>query len=203
MANIASAEKISRRKKEILEASISVFASKGYHSACIADIANRLGVGHGTLYRYYKNKRDLFNAVLAEILGKLAVVVREEPPVTNSLQAYSEQLKRIAAAMAAIFQGDPRLARIVFYESMGVDRDVIRQVQNTLDLFALAVEQYIENGVKKGFLRANIDQQVASKIITAMFMNTVKVSVIAADPDTEIRRWSDEIIRIMIGGLQA
>ncbi len=77
MVNVASVEKVARRKEEILQAAITIFSEKGYYSASIADIANLLKIGHGTIYRYYKNKQAIFDAVVTSILQKLATVVQD------------------------------------------------------------------------------------------------------------------------------
>src|SRR4030081_372015 len=53
-----------RRRREIIEAAFEVFATRGYTAAGIADIAERLGMGHGTFYRYFKNKRDILDQVV-------------------------------------------------------------------------------------------------------------------------------------------
>ena len=57
-------EKAETKRQLILEEALTVFAEKGYHGANIADIAQRLGMGHGTFYRYFLNKHDLFVGVL-------------------------------------------------------------------------------------------------------------------------------------------
>lgn len=201
MANIASAEKIAKRKKEILDASIEVFASKGYHAAGIADIATALNIGHGTVYRYYKNKRDIFDAILSELLAKMAAIVQQEPPNTNSLNEYKDQLERIADTLLDIFYNDPRLAKIAFYESMGIDPEISQSVERILDLFAQFTEAYMKNGVEKGFLREEMDQEIAARLITAMLVETVKQVAIGQYEDKDVQRWRSEILRFMVGGL--
>ena len=201
MANIASAEKIAKRKKEILDASIEVFASKGYHAAGIADIATALNIGHGTVYRYYKNKRDIFDAILSELLTKMAAIVQQEPPTTNSLDEYKDQLERIADTLLDIFYNDPRLAKIAFYESMGIDPEISQSVERILDLFAQFTEAYMKNGVEKGFLREEMDQEIAARLITAMLVETVKQVAIGQYEDKDVQRWRSEILRFMVGGL--
>src|SRR5258708_7810985 len=57
-------ELIERRRREIIEAAYEVFSPRGYSAAGIADIAERLGMGHGTFYRYFKNKRDILDQVV-------------------------------------------------------------------------------------------------------------------------------------------
>ena len=47
-------------RADILQAAFIEFSDRGYHQTAIADIAQRLGIGHGTFYRYFDNKRDIF-----------------------------------------------------------------------------------------------------------------------------------------------
>lgn len=201
MANIASPEKIAQRRAEILEAAISVFARKGFHASAIADIAKELGIGHGTIYRYYKNKRDLFDAILNSLLQQLAAMVTEEPPTTNSLEEYRLQLQRIGDSLIGIFYKDPRLAKITFYDSLGVDPEIAQSINGIIDLFANFTEHYLENGLKKGFLRKNMNTKIASRLITAMIFEQVKSVSIQQPTEADIALWREEIIRFMIGGM--
>ena len=57
------------RRRDILDAARTLFASKGYQATNIADVADRLKMGHGTFYRYFKNKRDIFSHVIDEIVA--------------------------------------------------------------------------------------------------------------------------------------
>ncbi|MDH6462923.1 AcrR family transcriptional regulator [Micromonospora sp. A200] len=51
------------------------YVRKGYAAAGIADLAGELGIGHGTVYRYFGNKRDVAAAVLDRALERIATVV--------------------------------------------------------------------------------------------------------------------------------
>jgi len=201
MVNIASPEKIAQRRADILSAAVEVFATKGFHNAGIADIAKLLDIGHGTIYRYYKNKRDIFNAILAQLLADMAKVVQQEPPVTNSLAEYQAQLERIADHMMRIFNRDPRLAKIAFYEALSVEGEVRNSVEHFIAIFAQFTEQYMKNGVDKGFLRAEMDQAIAAKLITSMMMEAVKQVAVGDYSDSDIQHWRREIIQFVIGGL--
>src|SRR5258708_7191247 len=53
-----------RRREEILAAATSVFAECGYRNADVQVIADRLGLGKGTVYRYFPSKRELFLAAV-------------------------------------------------------------------------------------------------------------------------------------------
>lgn len=53
------AQLITACRNQILDASATVFAEKGFHSATIKDIATKVGIAHGTIYNYFENKTAL------------------------------------------------------------------------------------------------------------------------------------------------
>ncbi len=53
-----------QRRREILEAAVTVFAERGYASTGTADIAAAAGIGEPTIYRYFANKQELYLAAL-------------------------------------------------------------------------------------------------------------------------------------------
>lgn len=67
--------KFQNRKKEkenkISEAAISSFREKGIEPTSIRDIMNRTGLGLGTFYNYFKDKKDLEQKIVLDILTEL------------------------------------------------------------------------------------------------------------------------------------
>lgn len=54
-------------KKIILDEALSLFAINGYEGVTVADIANAVGIKAPSLYRHYKSKQDIFDAILTEM----------------------------------------------------------------------------------------------------------------------------------------
>ena len=54
-------------KSRILDAALSLFAEKGYHSVSVTEIASAVGIKAPSLYKHYNSKRDIFNGILAEM----------------------------------------------------------------------------------------------------------------------------------------
>lgn len=57
------------RPREICAAALDVFAEKGFAAAKLDEIARRAGVSKGTLYLYFKDKADLFRAVVRDAIA--------------------------------------------------------------------------------------------------------------------------------------
>ncbi len=54
-------------KKRILDEALTLFSEKGYANVYVADIAEAVGIKAPSLYKHYKSKRDIFNAILDEM----------------------------------------------------------------------------------------------------------------------------------------
>lgn len=53
-------------KKELLWEALKLFSEKGYEAVSVAEIAQAVGVSAPALYKHYKSKQDLFEAILQE-----------------------------------------------------------------------------------------------------------------------------------------
>ena len=50
-------------KEKILETTLELFAAKGYEAVSVSDIAGKLGMTKGALYKHYTNKQDIWTAL--------------------------------------------------------------------------------------------------------------------------------------------
>lgn len=59
--------KINKKQTAILKAACDLIAENGFHASPASEIAERAGVGVGTIYRYFANKDNLVHEVHKEI----------------------------------------------------------------------------------------------------------------------------------------
>ena len=60
-------QRISSRRSQILEAAAIVFARKGFHDTTTREVAAEAGVAEGTIYNYFRNKRELLVAMATHL----------------------------------------------------------------------------------------------------------------------------------------
>jgi len=60
-----------KKRREILDAAMRVFAREGYHRAKMEAVADEAGIGKGTVYEYFKSKTDLFLALHDHMIAEL------------------------------------------------------------------------------------------------------------------------------------
>ncbi len=59
------------RQEAILDAALALFSERGFGETPVPAIAEKAGVGAGTIYRYWESKQDVANAVYRHWKGKL------------------------------------------------------------------------------------------------------------------------------------
>ena len=78
------------KRLAILEAALELIAEYGFHGAPMAMVADRAGVGAGTIYRYFDNKDLLIAELYRDLEQKLKVerydVLRTKEEFTEVLQ---------------------------------------------------------------------------------------------------------------------
>jgi AcrR family transcriptional regulator len=88
-------EKAQRRREEILDVAARVFSELGYSETDTDELAARLKVGKGTLYRYFPSKRELFLAAADRVMRRLRQYI------DSSLEGVTDPFERITCAVRA------------------------------------------------------------------------------------------------------
>ncbi len=61
---------ITEKQKQVLEAALQVFAERGFSATSTGEIAKRAGVAAGTVFRFYKTKKDLLIGVVTPLFRR-------------------------------------------------------------------------------------------------------------------------------------
>lgn len=100
-----------RTKQLLLDAAVEEFAEHGPQGARVARVATRAGVNKERIYQYFGNKDDLFGAVLASELARLAAAV--------SLSAeQAEDLGDYAGRVYDYHRAHPHFVRLLTWEAL-------------------------------------------------------------------------------------
>lgn len=84
-------------RKRLLAAARKLFVSRGYHATRPQDISKAAGLGHGTFYLHFKDKRECFLAFVEEARGEIDAAVVARAQHAKSLSEFVE------AALTAIY----------------------------------------------------------------------------------------------------
>ena len=66
-------------RQAILDAAADAFARDGYASVSLRAVAESVGLSHGSIYGYFKDKDELFEALVEQSFDQLAAALRSLP----------------------------------------------------------------------------------------------------------------------------
>ena len=92
-----------RSQERLLEAAREVFGRLGYEATRVDDIVAEAGVSHGTLYRYFAGKEDIFRALVGPAVDDMLVLLEELPEPRGGFQSWSRRLYQTYAMHGNLF----------------------------------------------------------------------------------------------------
>jgi len=88
----------SDKREAILEAALELFVERGFFGTAVPEIADRAGVGAGTIYRYFESKEALVNVIYRLQKQRFAAAVVDHFPATAATR---EQFRTLWLRMAS------------------------------------------------------------------------------------------------------
>jgi AcrR family transcriptional regulator len=195
--------KARQRRAEIIDAAFDMFAERGYAATGIADIAARLHMSHGTFYRYFENKRDILDHVVVQVTERIADAVAAEnaPDVATTLDEYRAQVRRIVRALEEALDEDPRVARVLLVEAVGIDPELDARLVAIHRAYTDLTAMYLHNGVQRGFLRADLDARPTARALIGMVFAAALDAAHRVETDREA--YVEAAMRLMFDGVRA
>jgi len=139
--------KNSPKRDEILSAALELIAEHGFHGAPMAMIAEKAGVGAGTIYRYFPSKDALIVELYHELEDRILASVKEGYPTGRPTK---ECFLHVGNALLKYFIKNPLIYRYLeqYHNSpygVSVRRDKMRGKTDDKNIFKIILEQGIAN----------------------------------------------------------
>ena len=167
----AEAAEDSAKRRQIVEGARQIFLAHGFDAASMGDIAKAAGVSKGTLYVYFKDKEELFSAIMMEECVGQAESIFHLDPADPDVEA---ALVRLGVAYIN-FMCQPKKA------------SAIRTVIAIADRMPSIGKVFYETGPSEGtkrladYLRAQTEAGVLNveepDIVAAQFLDTCQATL--------------------------
>jgi TetR/AcrR family fatty acid metabolism transcriptional regulator len=96
--------------EKILDAAAQLFACQRFHKARMEDVAALAEVGKGTLYRYFKDKEELYHALLERAATGISARLCAE---TATADGFRSRLEAMVRAIVGYFDDNPHLFDLI------------------------------------------------------------------------------------------
>lgn len=130
------------RRKQIVRAAYAVLVDKGYDRTSIADIARAAQVGHGTVYRYFADKRDLLDHVFDYAVAKTVAALDLNGFTQEDVGDFEQSLELIEVfgwRLFGLVDTDPGILKLITVESSAIDPELRYRVVGMLSALDAAM----------------------------------------------------------------
>lgn len=161
-----------RRKPESLarlkQAARKLFVERGYDATRPQDIAREAGLGHGTFYLHYPDKRACFLSFVEDARQELDVHLQQRRPAGLSLE------QRIAATLSAIYEyadSHPGVLRAAMTDAAMIDAEDSKS-QPLLMQWGREWAEMIRGAAREGSTCSSYDADIIGQAIVGALHQT-------------------------------
>lgn len=166
-----------QRRSAIIDAAERTFFSKGIANATMDDVAEVAELSKGTLYLYFKNKEDLY---LAIILRAIAVLQDRLGKAAESKRTGIDQIEAIGRAYFSFYQEHPDYFNaMLFFESYHVNPDTdvgygVECTQRSRQTFSICAAA-VQTGIDDGTIRPDVDPMKTALTLYGLSTGLVQI----------------------------
>jgi AcrR family transcriptional regulator len=170
----AKKQSTSRRQEMISREALGLLARQGIQGMSIAELADRVGLVPSGIYRHFKGKQEILDAVFDLLVTRLKAIL---DAATESSSNSIEALERLLHSHVRLLQENPGIPRIVFSEGIFSD-DAHRRgrVWQIIRVYLDGVSEIIRTGQKERSVRSDLEPNSGA----IMFLGLIQPLVILA-----------------------
>lgn len=184
-------------RDRIVEAALTVFASRGYDGATTREIAKEAGVSSGLIHHHFKDKDSLWHLVGTRISEEFveAITTSTDP----ALKGTAEGLRQMMAAYMNYWREHPRALRFQLWRVLGAPKNERKARSEHLNnLFVPSVKATQDAGHIRGDVPAGLLMVTMGGLIQYFLHSDIETNDALAvtgdgplDPDTALNYlWS-------------
>jgi AcrR family transcriptional regulator len=167
------------RRVQIVEAASRIFARSGFHAASVDDIVREARVARGTFYLYFPSKRELFAALIDQLVGDLERGIRRID-LGPGAPAPIEQLERNVLWLLSLPQARPEMLQVLLWEAVGLDEGLDRKLQSFHQRMFALMQGALELGIEMGLVR-RCDTRVTARLLVGSIKELLLSLLVRAD----------------------
>ena len=192
-------QKFSDRQQQIINAAIQLIADNGIQKLTIKNLAKKIGLAEGAIYRHFDSKIDILFGILTifEANRNISLKHLQNADGLNAL----EKLKNLFQQRFEQFSKNPAIAAVIFSEEIFQnDKRLSEKVFTIMEDSQKVVRQVIEIGQRTDQLRDDISAIQLSLLITGalrLIVTQWRLSGFAFDLQTEGKKLWQSVEKIV------
>ena len=172
-----------KRRNDIIDAAERVFFAKNVDNVTVDDVAEEAELSKGTIYLYFKNKEDLYRAI---ILRGMALFQSMMSEAADRCQTGIEKLYSIAIALYEFYKNYPQHFEALFYHGLtkldlGSESHLNEDLMKKSDEMLQFAVDCLKTGIEDGSIRPDINPYLTALSLQGLLTGLIRVVSLEED----------------------
>ncbi len=197
MPKIVNEQMREATRQRILREAAREFARLGFDQANINVIAEQAGIGKGTIYLYFENKRDVFVEMLRSIAQTQLATIRTALVIKGTLQ---QRLERLFLAFVHLAQENSDSFNVYMSALYGVNRAFKDEATKLLRDYLAVIALVLEESQTAGEIQP-CDVEATALLVLSLTESFIHSACVLGWSQRQISRQASMITRQIIEGI--
>ena len=184
-------------RARIMRVAASEFARLGFDQTNINVIAEQAGIGKGTIYLYFENKRDLFLAMLRFIAQAQLTVIRTALAPEGTLR---QRLERLFRAFAHLAEEESDHFNVFMSALYGVNRAFQAEATKLLRDYVAVIGLLLEQSQARGEISIPHVETVALMVLSLTESYVLSARVLGQS-ESQIVQQAGQVADLLLRGI--
>ena len=195
-------DKKAEKRSLFLQAARKIFAKKGFQATNVSDIVAEVDSGQGTFYYHFKDKQAIFDVLMLDFIGELALAAAKSASASSGRPALADRALAIesARAIAAVFMDNMDLAELYFRESKYIGGAAATALETFYNVMYAQIETGLREGLATGDVREGLDPYFAARCFVGAAERVI-YDVIRSGRDIPLETITEQIVDFQSHGI--
>ena len=159
------------RKKEIVQATMDLTAEVGIKKVTTQAIADKVGIAQPTVFRHFKTREAIFEAVIGWISENLFKAISKG---INPAASADEKLHSLLQRQLSFISKHRAIPKVLFSDLLHLESPKLKSaLQEIMSRYMKRVAQLLNEGIEQELFREELDADETARYITAMVQGLV------------------------------
>jgi AcrR family transcriptional regulator len=190
------------KRRQILDAAIRVFATRGFHACRVSDVADEAGVAYGLVYHYFGSKEEILNTLFTErwqiMLDAIAEIDKQQEVPAR------DKLYLVASFIIDSYRHEPDLMKVIIVEvtraANSFGREHLAKIREAYEM----IGQIVEGAQREGVFKKDISSDFAALMFYGAIEQLLSGWIFDVIPRSEddFEQAKSLVVEAICGGLE-
>lgn len=187
------------RQEQIKQAVLQIIAEKGLHGVSTRNLARKVGLSEGAIFRHFASKRDIIKGIMDDVASDLIDSLREIAlgPLPAEKKLFTYLCKNVT-----YLKENQGITILLFSEATHLGDD---ELKRTLNLILSEQKQFVIKMVKDGIAEGVFDRQVDPEDVAILYMGipiTFNIELVLDGRDLKITDFCKRMFSLILKSLK-